>query len=112
MTIIARRLTAACLAVKMMMLALALSASADPALERGRKVFTELATPSCALCHALADAGATGAVGPSLDELRPDAARVKAAVTNGIGVMPPYENLSPEQIDAVALYVAGAVKSK
>ncbi len=41
-----------------------------------------------------------------LDELKPNAERVAAAVTNGIGIMPAYEGLSKEQIDAVALYVS------
>jgi mono/diheme cytochrome c family protein len=51
-----------------------------------------------------------GEVGPILDDLKPDAERVKAAVVNGIGVMPAYEEtLTQEQIDAVARYVATAV---
>lgn len=82
-------------------------AAADPAtIALGKKVFQEIAEPSCALCHTLADAGAQGQVGPVLDALKPDAERVKAAVVNGIGVMPAFEDLTPEQVDAVALYVA------
>ena len=39
---------------------------------------------------------------PSLDDLRPDKARVLEAVRKGLGVMPPFaDKLSPEQIEAV-----------
>jgi cytochrome c6 len=86
-------------------------AFADQAtLDLGKKVFLELAEPACSVCHALAAAGATGTVGPSLDTMRPDAEQVEAAVTNGVGVMPAFEALSPEQIAAVAQYVATAAK--
>jgi mono/diheme cytochrome c family protein len=79
--------------------------------ELGRKVFTELAQPPCALCHTLQAAGAAGAVGPSLDELKPDKARVLEAVRKGLGVMPPFaDKLTPEQIEAVADYVARAAQ--
>ncbi len=77
--------------------------------ERGLEVFTKIAQPPCALCHTLEAAGATGAVGPSLDELKPDKQRVLNAVRDGIGVMPSFtEKLSEEQIDAVAEFVAKA----
>lgn len=74
----------------------------------GRRLFLKDATPPCALCHTLADAGATANVGPSLDELRPDAPRVTQAVKAGIGAMPAYTQLSAEQIQALARYVARA----
>ena len=73
----------------------------------GKQLFTKDATPPCALCHTLADAGATANVGPSLDELKPDAQRVTKAVKEGIGAMPPYK-LSDEQVQALARYVARA----
>ncbi|KMO29818.1 cytochrome C [Methylobacterium variabile] len=89
-------------------------ASADPArLALGKRVFTELSEPRCGICHTLADAGTTGEIGPALDTLKPDAGRVATAVTNGIGVMPAFEDLTPEQVAAVADYVAtvtGAAK--
>lgn len=72
----------------------------------GKKVFTETAAPACAVCHALKDAGAEGAIGPNLDELKPDASRVEIAVRNGIGQMPAFQNLSDDQIKAVAQYVS------
>lgn len=86
---------------------------ADPArLELGRRVFTELAEPRCGVCHTLADAGTTGEVGPVLDTLKPSADRVATAVANGIGVMPAFEDLTPEQIEAVAHYVASVTGTK
>jgi mono/diheme cytochrome c family protein len=84
-------------------------AAEEAALALGREVFTERAEPRCALCHTLADTGAAGDVGPNLDEMAPEAARIRAAVASGVGVMPPYaETLTPEEIDAVAAYVAAA----
>ncbi|MGQ3241844.1 SorU family sulfite dehydrogenase c-type cytochrome subunit, partial [Shinella sp.] len=59
-------------------------------LQQGKVLFGQGAVPACALCHALKDAGAEGAVGPSLDELKPDAKRVATALRNGIGQMPSY----------------------
>jgi mono/diheme cytochrome c family protein len=62
---------------------------------------------NCAACHTLADAGTTGNVGPNLDSIGPDAALVEATVTAGRGVMPAFgERLTPEEIKAVAEYVA------
>jgi sulfite dehydrogenase len=77
--------------------------------EFGRQVFTQVAQPPCAACHALKDAGASGTLGPSLDELRPDVDRVKAAVRNGVGAMPAYgPKLTEDQIEALAAYVSNA----
>jgi cytochrome c6 len=77
----------------------------------GKQVFTTIAQPPCALCHTLAAANATGEIGPSLDELKPDEEKVRRAVENGVGNMPPFgEALSKEQIDAVAKFVATAAR--
>ena len=89
-------------------LIVAFSADAADGDDAGRRLFVKEATPPCALCHTLADAGATANVGPSLDELKPDAQRVMQAVKAGIGAMPAYTQLSSEQIQAVARYVARA----
>jgi mono/diheme cytochrome c family protein len=90
---------------------LAAPVGAAAADELGRKVFTEIAQPSCALCHALQAAGAAGTIGPSLDELKPDKARVLEAVRKGVGVMPPFAGkLTPEQIEAVADFVARSIR--
>lgn len=78
--------------------------------EEGRRLFLGGVTPACALCHALKDAGATGAVGPSLDELQPDAARVVQALKTGIGQMPAFPQLTEEQVRALARYVEKATR--
>lgn len=79
--------------------------------EAGKRVFVEGAEPPCGACHALSEAGTQGTVGPNLDELKPDAATVEAAVTGGVGTMPSYQgSLSPEQIDDLAAYVVEATK--
>lgn len=84
-------------------------AAADPVVERGRLLFTRQASPPCAACHTLLDAGAQGVVGPDLDELRPDTARVARAVSQGLGNMPAFRGtLGPEDIAAVARYVSQA----
>ncbi len=82
----------------------ATSAPASAQVERGRGVF---ASAGCAGCHALADAGATATVGPSLDALRPSAAVVRAAVAGGKGAMPSFASrLAPGEIEAVSAYVS------
>ncbi|WP_373506298.1 cytochrome c [Aestuariivirga sp.] len=86
---------------------LASDADGQAALELGKDVFTSLAEPRCSVCHTLADAGAAGKVGPSLDEQQPTEDDVKLSIMEGGGVMPPYAGiLTPEQIDAVAKYVS------
>lgn len=79
---------------------------AQDKLAAGRTLFNKTAVPACALCHTLKDAGAEGAIGPSLDELKPDAARVEKAVRNGIGQMPAFKNLTDDQIKVLGQYVA------
>lgn len=87
------------------------SAHADQAAQmaRGKELFTTAAVPACAVCHTLKDAGAEGAIGPVLDELQPDAARVARALKDGIGSMPSFKaTMSEADIAAVALYVSKA----
>ncbi len=85
----------------------AAASGADPALALGRQLFTGGATPACAVCHTLKDAGSEGAVGPVLDELKPDAQRVATALRNGVGNMPSYRaTLTEAQIEALAKYVS------
>jgi len=75
----------------------------------GKTLFTVGAVPPCATCHALKDAGATGDIGPSFDDLQPTANRVVAALRSGIGAMPSYSaSLSDAQMNALARYVAKA----
>ena len=71
----------------------------------GKVVFTT----NCGGCHTLADAGTSGTVGPNLDDTKPGAALVVDRVTNGKGVMPPFESsLTEQQIADVAAYVSAA----
>lgn len=90
------------------------TAYADEAAQmaRGKQLFNT-ATPACAVCHTLKDAGSEGAIGPALDELRPDAARVARAMRDGIGSMPSFKgSLNEADINAVALYVSKASGAK
>ena len=74
---------------------------------KGKKLFTQGTAPACAVCHTLLAAGAEGAVGPVLDELKPDAARVAKALRNGLGQMPSYKDkLSDDEIAALARFVS------
>ena len=78
-------------------------------LALGKKLFMQGAVPACSVCHTLKDAGANGAIGPVLDELKPDAQRIAKALRNGIGQMPSYVgSLSEAQILALAQYVSRA----
>jgi mono/diheme cytochrome c family protein len=79
--------------------------SASPAqLASGKQAFAKV---SCGGCHILKAANAHGAVGPNLDQLKPDAATVERQVTNGGAAMPAFKGiLTPQQIKDVAAYVA------
>ena len=77
----------------------------DSMLDMGKDIFLNKAV--CSTCHALKDAGSIGQIGPNLNEIKPNKLRVINAVTNGIGVMPAYQNeLTIEEIEAVAHYVS------
>lgn len=86
--------------------------AADANDEAGKLLFTKGAVPACAICHTLQAAGAGGEVGPSLDELQPDAERVRKALKNGIGVMPAFPLLTEEQIEILTAYVARASRAQ
>ena len=66
-----------------------LPVKSDPILELGKIIFLEQG--NCATCHTLADAKSNGNIGPNLNQIKPDIARVISTVTNGIGVMPPIK---------------------
>ena len=75
----------------------------------GKTLFSVGAVPPCSTCHALKDAGASGAIGPAFDDLQPGPDRVVAALKSGIGSMPSYRgSLSDEQMRALARYVSKA----
>jgi mono/diheme cytochrome c family protein len=80
------------------------SRSAGGSASSGAAVF---ASAGCGSCHTLKAAGATGSVGPNLDQVRPSASTVSAIVQSGSGAMPSFAGrLSSAQIAAVAQYVA------
>ena len=82
-----------------------LPVKSDQIFEMGKNIFSEQG--NCVACHTLADAKSNGSIGPNLNQIKPDITRVISAVTNGIGVMPPYEGvLSTQEIEAVAHYVS------
>ena len=79
-------------------------AFADPKMELGLEVYNNKA--QCGACHALQAARSEGQIGPNLDQLNAQISQIVYAVTNGIGVMPPWEGiLTYEEIEAVAYYV-------
>jgi cytochrome c oxidase subunit II len=83
-----------------------------------KKLFTSGAQPTpCKSCHTLADAAATGTVGPNLDEVVPKLTEAdirssietpNAKITPGYhaNIMPDFgQSLSKEQIDALVKYL-------
>ena len=81
------------------------SASRDLAVrDAGLELFN---TYSCGACHALADAGAGGSIGPSLDR-NPRLARAFAidVITNGRGAMPSFAGqMTDDEIAILADYI-------
>jgi len=72
----------------------------------GKAVF---ASAGCSACHTLKAAGATGTVGPNLDQLKPPYDRVLHQVQVGGGPMPAFKNtLSAKQIQDVAAFVVAS----
>jgi cbb3-type cytochrome c oxidase subunit III len=75
----------------------------------GKSIFTA----NCSSCHTLKDAGSSGTVGPNLDQLKPDLARVQQQVIHGGGAMPAFKGqLTDAQIKAVAKYVSSVAGKK
>jgi cytochrome c6 len=73
----------------------------DPAA--GKAVFD---SAGCSGCHTLKAAGATGNVGPNLDQLKPSENAVKNQVIHGGGPMPAFKGrLSDKQIQDVSAFV-------
>ena len=70
----------------------------------GKAIFAEA---GCGGCHTLKAAGATGTVGPNLDDAKPSKELVIDRVTNGKGAMPSFkDSYSAAQIAAVADFVS------
>jgi mono/diheme cytochrome c family protein len=66
----------------------------------------QLFQAKCGGCHTLKDAGTNGTVGPNLDQLKPDAARVEHQILNGGPGMPP-KLYTGNDAKIVAAYVSG-----
>lgn len=65
------------------------------------------ASAGCSGCHTLKAAGASGNVGPNLDQLKPSKSAVQHQVEVGGGVMPAFKGkLSDAEIAAVSEFVA------
>ena len=80
------------------------SVFADDKMVLGLDVYNNKA--QCGVCHTLQAVGSTGDIGPNFDQLKSTIPQIISAVTNGIGVMPPWEGiLTYEEIEAVAYYV-------
>tara|TARA_B100000029_G_C16969458_1_gene739405 strand:+ start:289 stop:594 length:306 start_codon:yes stop_codon:yes gene_type:complete len=78
--------------------------SADPKMDLGLEVYKNKA--QCGTCHTLQAAGSIGNIGPNLDQIKAQINQIIYVVTNGIGVMPPWEGiLTKEEIEAVSYYV-------
>ena len=85
-------------------LTLSSSVIADPKMELGLEVYNNKA--QCGVCHTLQAAKSVGDIGPNLDQLNAQISQIVYAVTNGIGVMPPWGGvLTSNEIEAVAYYV-------
>ena len=83
---------------------------ADANAAAGAAVFK---SSGCGSCHTLQAAGASGQVGPNLDDVRPDFETVRAKVEQGGGAMPSFAGkLSPQQIRDVAAFVARRAGSR
>ena len=77
---------------------------ADEKMTLGLEVYNNKA--QCGVCHSLQAADSDGQIGPNLDMLKPKMTQIVSAVTNGIGVMPPWEGiLTEKEIEAVAYYI-------
>ena len=76
----------------------------------GKAVF---ASAGCTGCHTLKAAGATGNVGPNLDEAKPSVDKVVERVTEGKRPMPSFKGqLSERQIQDVAAFVSQSTRGE
>jgi mono/diheme cytochrome c family protein len=83
------------------------AAAAPAASAAGKALFNDWA---CGSCHALADAGASGSIGPALDRnSRLTRAYVTTIVTNGQGAMPSFGGqMTDAEIATLAGYIVAA----
>ena len=86
----------------------AAAAGGSATIAEGKRIF---ASAGCVACHTLKAAGATGDVGPNLDDRKPSYDKVIERVTNGKPPMPAFKgNLSSSQIQAVARFVSSSTR--
>jgi mono/diheme cytochrome c family protein len=84
------------------------TAGGGSALAEGKRIFT---SAGCVACHTLKAAGATGTVGPNLDQKKPSYDKVIERVTNGKPPMPSFRGkLSATEIQAVARFVSSSTR--
>lgn len=84
------------------------AAGGGSARAEGKRIFT---SAGCVACHTLKAAGATGIVGPNLDERKPSYDKVIERVTNGKPPMPSFRGkLSATEIQAVARFVSSSTR--
>jgi mono/diheme cytochrome c family protein len=82
------------------------TATAQGDATAGKAVF---ASAGCGACHTLKAAGATGKVGPNLDQLKPPYDKVVHQVEVGGGPMPAFKgSLTTKQIQDVAAFVVAS----
>ena len=73
-------------------------------MDLGLEVYNNKA--QCGTCHTLKAADSNGEIGPNLDLIKPQIEKIIYTVTNGIGVMPSFQDtLTIEEIESVAYYV-------
>lgn len=90
------------------------TAGAPPTTQPSRNAVGEqlFASQGCAGCHTLSAAGASGTVGPNLDETQLSEEEIATVVSNGRGAMPAFsDRLSADEIAAVAAYVKASAGS-
>jgi mono/diheme cytochrome c family protein len=91
----------------------AAEASPIPAGANAAAGGTVFRVAGCGSCHTLNAAGATGQIGPNLDDLRPSFQQVRAKVESGGGGMPSFRgDLTTKQIGDVAAFVATRAGSR
>jgi cytochrome c6 len=74
----------------------------------GKQVFL---SAGCSGCHTLNATGASGTVGPNLDQKKPPFALILQRVTNGKRAMPSFKSqLTAQQIKDVAAFVVASTR--
>ncbi len=82
-----------------------IEAETAPQYEQGKLIVAE---SGCLACHAIGDAGVHGGLGPDLSDIGANVPReaIKQSVAIGPGIMPSFQGLGEENLNAVADYLA------